>query len=95
MRRAFLAAIVIITGAMPALAAPATVNSYTPAQESRAKAAIVRAGYQPDTLAAAQDGNFFFTATKGDELYQATVTASGKVLVSTPLPAKDANKPAG
>lgn len=89
MRNTFLTAMIIAAGATPALAAPTTVNSYTPAEESHAKAEIVSAGYQPDALAAVQDGNFFFTATKGDELYQATVTRAGKVYVSTGLPAHD------
>lgn len=87
MRNAFLAAMVLVAGTTSALAAPATVNSYTASQEDRAKAAIVKAGFQPDALAMVQDWNFFFTATKGGDVYQATVTAGGKVFVSTPLPA--------
>ena len=94
MRNILLAVVVIVAGAAPALAAPITVNSYTPAQEERAKAAIIKAGYRPDVLAAAQDGNLFFTATKDGEIYQATVTASGKLFLSTGLPASDAGKPA-
>jgi hypothetical protein len=90
MRKPFLGAVMVVAGATGAFAA--TVNSYTPVQEDRAKAAIVHAGYRPDDLAAVQDGNFFFTATKGDELYQATVTSSGKVFVSTGLP--ETGKPA-
>ena len=93
MRNAFLAAMAIFAGTTPALA-QATVNSFTPQQESRAKAEIASAGYRPDKLAAVQDGNFFFTATKGDELYQATVTSSGKVFVGTGLMERDMDKPA-
>lgn len=93
MRDAFLAAVMVAASATAAFAAQATVNSYTQAEESRAKAAITKAGYQPDALAAAQDGNLFFTATKGGEIYQATVTASGKLFVSTGLPAPDMNGP--
>jgi hypothetical protein len=92
MRKPFLIAVMVVAGATAAFAAQGTVNSYTPSQEDRAKSAIVHAGYRPDDLAAVQDGNFFFTATKGDEFYQATVTPSGKVFVSTGLP--EAAKPA-
>ncbi len=95
MRNAFLAAVLVVANATAAFAAQATVNSYTPAEESRAKTIIVKAGYRPDTLAAVQDGNFFFTATKGGEMYQATVTAAGKLFASTGLPALDTGKPAG
>ena len=93
MRKAFLAAMAIVAGATPALAAESTVNSYTPAQEDQAKARVVKAGYQPDKLAMVQDGNFFFAATKGGQTYQATVTKAGEVFVSTPLPSEDASKP--
>jgi hypothetical protein len=94
MRSAFLAVVMVVAGATTAFAAQTTVNSYTPAEESRAKATIVKAGYRPDQLAAVQDGNFFFTATKGGDTYQATVTTSGKLYVSTGLPESDMSKPA-
>ena len=94
MRSAFLAAVLVAANATAAFAAQATVNSYTPAEESRAKAMVVKAGYRPDALAAVQDGNFFFMATKGGDTYQATVTASGKLFVSTGLPTSDMSKPA-
>jgi hypothetical protein len=94
MRNAFLAAVMVVANATAAFAAQTTVNSYTQAEEGRAKAAITRAGYRPDTLAAAQDGNLFFTATKGGDFYQATFTASGKLFFSTGLPAPDTAKPA-
>ncbi|HWF65371.1 MAG TPA: hypothetical protein VN685_12225 [Rhizomicrobium sp.] len=93
MRNAMFAATMIVVSTTCALAAQATVNDYTQAQEDRAKSAIVRAGYRPETLAAVQDGNFFFTATKGSEFYQVTVAPSGKVFVSTGLPSQNTNSP--
>ncbi|MES2294373.1 MAG: hypothetical protein V4527_13805 [Pseudomonadota bacterium] len=56
-----------------------TVNSYTPAEADRARAAVTKAGYTPETIAMAQDGNFFFNAKQGGQTYQVTVTRAGKV----------------
>lgn len=64
-----------------------TVNEVNPAQAARDKAAIVQAGYQPTVLQFAQAGNLFFTATKGGDIYGATVTPQGTVYVSNGLPA--------
>jgi len=63
-----------------------TVDEVTPAMKSRDEAAVTRAGYHPTTLQFGQDGNLFFTATKGGETYDATVTRAGKVYVSNGLP---------
>ena len=63
-----------------------TVDEVTPAMKARGEAAVTRAGYHPTTLQFGQDGNLFFTATKGDETYDATVTRGGKVYVSNGLP---------
>lgn len=93
MRNAFLVATISICGATSAFAEQATVDSYTPRQEERAKAAIVNAGYRPDKLTMVQDGNFFFTATKNGKSYQATVTSAGKVYVSTSLPMRGTDRP--
>lgn len=96
MRKAFLAAAVVVAAAVvgaTAFAARGTVNSYTTAQEDRAKAKVVNAGYRPDKLAMVQDGNFFFTATKNGEQYQVTVTSSGKVYAGAGMPSENADKP--
>jgi len=95
MRNALVAAAMIVAGTTSAIAAQTTVNSFSPAQEAHAKAAITQAGYRPEALAAVQDGNFFFTATKGGDVYQATVTQAGKVFVSTGLPATESNSSTG
>jgi hypothetical protein len=63
-----------------------TVNDISQAQIARAQAAITRAGYRPTVLQFAQDGNLFFTATKGDHSYGITVTPSDQVYVSVGLP---------
>jgi len=63
-----------------------TVNDVSQAQIARAQAAITRAGYRPTVLQFAQDGNLFFTATKGDHSYGITVTPSDQVYVSVGLP---------
>jgi Tfp pilus assembly protein FimT len=63
-----------------------TVNEVAPAQEERARAAVTHAGYQPTVLQAGQDGNLFFTAMREGNIYTVTVTRSGQVFVSTPLP---------
>ena len=70
----------------PALA-PATVNSYTPAQADRARQAVRKAGYTPDAIAAVQDENFFLNARRAGQTYQVTVTRSGKVYASTGIAA--------
>ena len=95
MRNVLLAAAVIVAGTTAAIAAQTTVNSFSPAQEGHAKEAITQAGYRPEALAAVQDGNFFFTATKGGDVYQATVTKNGKVFVSTGLAATENNSSTG
>jgi hypothetical protein len=64
---------------------PGTVNSFTPAQKTRAFAAATQAGYSPIAIEAFQDGNFFLTASKGGERYEVTVVASGQVYPSTPI----------
>ena len=95
MRNAFLAAMMVVAGATPSFAAQTTVNSYTKAQEDKARSEVVQAGYTPEALEASQDGNFFFTADKGNDFYSVTVTRDGKVYASTGLPIHGADKPAG
>jgi predicted secreted hydrolase len=63
-----------------------TVNSYTPAEERRARDAAARQGYRTEPATWAQAGNFFFTATKDGQRYQLTVTPNGTVHASRPLP---------
>lgn len=67
--------------------ATATVNSYTPAQADHARQEARGAGYIPEAIAAAQDGNFFLTAERGGEIHQVTVTPSGKVYGGTGIKA--------
>jgi streptogramin lyase len=81
MRHALIAAAIIVSGTASAFAAD-TVNSYTPAQEAKAKAALTRAGYTPGILTQAQDGNLWFDATKGGQTYTALVTSKGEVDIS-------------
>jgi len=66
---------------------PGTVNAVSDSEIVRAKAAITHAGYQPVVLEMAQDHNLFFTAAKGGETYEITVTPDGKLYVSTGTPA--------
>jgi hypothetical protein len=61
------------------MAEPSTVNSFTPAEADRARAAVTRAGYTPEKIVAVQDGNFFFNAGQDGQSYQVTVTRVGKV----------------
>lgn len=68
--------------AKPAIRPAATVNSYTPAQEARARKAATDAGYVAPVVTSAQDGNFYMTASKGGRSYQLTVTPSGQVYAS-------------
>lgn len=95
MRNIFYAAMMLFAGATPSLAAQTTVNSVTPSQEAKAKSAIVQAGYKPGALQSAQDGNLFFTATKGNDFYTVTVARGGEVYASTGLPIQGAATPAG
>ena len=89
----------LTAAAAPAMAAPAagpqgavaagggdTVNSYTPAQERRARAAAQRAGYRPGQVVMAQAGVLFMTATRGAQTVQLTVTPEGQVYASTSNP---------
>ena len=62
---------------------PGTVNAVSESEMTRAKGAISHAGYQPVVLEMAQDHNLFFTATKGGETYEVTVTPGAKLYVST------------
>ena len=64
---------------------PGTVNAVSESEIARAKSAISHAGYQPGVLEMAQDHNLFFTATKGGEIYEITVTSDRKLYVSTGL----------
>ena len=57
--------------------------------------AIIEAGYKPDVLEFAQDGNLFYTATKAGDTYEVTVVPSGQVYASTGLPEQGTGKPAG
>ena len=65
---------------------PSTVNAVSESEIAGAKAAISHAGYQPGALEMAQDHNLFFTATKGGETYEITVTPGKKLYVSTGVP---------
>ena len=80
---AMMAAQVLAAPTRSATGDTATVNSYTPAQADRARAAVTRAGYTPEEIAAVQDGNFFFNAARNGQPYQVTVTHAGKVYVTS------------
>lgn len=94
MRTLFMTAFIMTTTMVPALAAGTTVNSFSPAQDARDRKAIVEAGYKPTVLEFAQDGNLFYTATKGGDMYGVTVVPSGQVYASNGLPEKN-GAPAG
>ena len=73
--------------AMMLAAAPTvaqTVNDYTPAEQSRAEAAIRAAGFIPRGVVMAQDHNLFFNGEKEGKLYFMTVTPQGKVYPGLP-----------
>ncbi len=55
---------------------------------------MINAGYRPTALQFVQDGNFFFNATRGGDIYSVTVTSAGKVYASTPLPKSQSSRPA-
>jgi hypothetical protein len=94
MDKATVAALILLAGSTPSFAAQDTVNSYAVAEEARARTSVGEAGYRPDKLTMVQDGNFFFTATKGSDLYTVTVTSSGKVYASTGIPIQGSGSPA-
>jgi hypothetical protein len=79
--------IATIAAASAQTGTPGTVNAVSDNEIARAKAAISHAGYQPVVLEMAQDHNLFFTAIKGGETYEITVTPDRKLYVSTPLAA--------
>jgi hypothetical protein len=92
LKRSIIGLVFMAVAAAPAFAAapPArggdTVNDYTPAQEQRARAAATRQGYRVDKVIMAQDGNLNFTATKGGQNVQLTVTREGQVYAATAIP---------
>jgi len=91
----FTTAVALMAAAIPAFAVPGTtVNSFTHAQDTRARKAIIEAGYKPVVLEFAQADNLFYTATKNGDSYEVTVVPSGQVYASTGLPEKDIGKPA-
>jgi hypothetical protein len=65
-----------------------TVNDYTAAESSRAKAAARAAGFDKLEITMVQAGNFFLNAEKAGQAYFLTVTPEGKVYPSAPWPAK-------
>ena len=86
MRTLFMTALMMTAVANAALAASATtVNSFTHAQDTRDRKAIVEAGYKPVVLEFAQDDNLFYTATKNGDSYEVTVVPSGQVYPSMPI----------
>jgi len=96
MRTLFMTALMMTAVANTALAASGTtVNSFAHAQDARDRKAIIEAGYKPDVLEFAQDGNLFYTATKAGDTYEVTVVPSGQVYASTGLPEQGTGKPAG
>lgn len=94
MRTLFATALMITAAASAALAvSETTVNSFTHAQDAKARKAIIEAGYKPNVLEFAQAGNLFYTATKKGDTYEVTVVPSGHAYVSTGLPEKNTGKP--
>jgi len=85
-----LAGLIAVTGAAVGAetGTPGTVNAVSDGEIARAKAAITHAGYQPGALEMAQDHNLFFTATKGGDTYEITVTPDRKIYVSTGTPSR-------
>jgi len=59
-----------------------TVNSYTVAQEKKARDAVRAAGYDPGKVFFVQAGNFFFDGIREGHHYGLTVTPEGKVYAS-------------
>lgn len=81
-----LAGMMVATAASSAeTGTPGTVNAVSEGEIARAKAAISHAGYQTGVLETAQDHNLFFTATKGGQMYEITVTPDKRLFVSTGL----------
>ena len=71
--------------AAPALAQTGTVNDYSPAERTRAEAAIRAAGFVPRGVTTAQAGYLFFKAERDGKLYTITVSPRGEVYPSTPV----------
>ncbi len=86
----FAAAASLVAGAAMAQAgAPrptGTVNSYSAAEEQRARAAARRDGYTPIGVVWAQAGTIFMYASKGADRHQLTVTPEGQVYASPAVP---------
>jgi hypothetical protein len=85
MTRISLAAALLTLCATAAFAQSGTVNSYTPAEAAKARAAVQAAGYTPGAIATAQAGNLFVRAKKGSDSYMVTVTPDGHVYAGPPL----------
>lgn len=62
------------------------VNSFSAADEQRARAAAQREGFTPIGALWAQAGTIFMYATKGSDRHQLTVTPQGNVHATGPVP---------
>jgi adenosylcobinamide amidohydrolase len=76
-----------------AMAQGAMVNSYSAADEAKAKAAVQAAGYTPGVIATAQAGNLFVRATKDGQPYMITVTPDGHAYGGPPISGVGMAKP--
>jgi hypothetical protein len=76
-----------------AMAQDATVNSYSSADEAKARAAVTAAGYTPVVVATAQAGNLFVKAMKDGQPYMITVTPDGHTYGGPPISGVGMAKP--
>ena len=67
-----------------------TVNQYTDGQASAARDLATKAGYQPNKITMAQDGNIWLDARRGGDDYTLLATADNQLYASAPLPANGA-----
>ena len=91
MRITTIAIVVLIATGPSATAAPlpdfkGTVDAWTPAMIARARYSAENAGYRPTAVEFVQDKNVFLTATRANQIYEITLTRSGKLFVSTGTP---------
>ncbi|MBV9549791.1 MAG: hypothetical protein JO256_08985 [Alphaproteobacteria bacterium] len=85
MTKMTLAATLLAFSAAAAWAQSGSTNAYSSADEAKAKAAVTAAGFTPGTVATAQAGNLYLSASKGADKYFVTVTADGHVYPGQPL----------
>ena len=85
---------ILVAAALLAVSTAAMAqNTYTSADEAKAKAAVTALGFTPGAVATAQAGNLFIRAMKDGQPYMVTVTPDGHAYPGVPISGASMAKP--